>query len=290
MKIRIIYNWTGEAHCPICKNIFTGWYCPSCGLPKKNSKYTMDKDGHLHNCDRYHFRPEFSSFEDFKLCDKCYTTNPLDAKYCRNCGHKFDFSKGVTKNAHGWVDLGLSVLWSTEEMRSRYMWMRTDGNRWMDISFEEYKQQEVKDSASFELGHKWRTPTKEEFEELIDKCTWEKVFVWENRNYPPYFEKYQRLKALKVTGPNGNHIIVLPNVKNAGISYWTATKSANREGFAHSFDYSIRTEDAQSEEEKELLWLSTPIDKNKDICIREHRMQWGRDVRPVADKKWQGKL
>lgn len=286
----MIYNWADEAHCPICKNIFTGWYCPSCGLPKKNSKYAMDKYGLLHNCDQYHFRPEFSSFEDFKLCDKCYTTNPFNAKYCRNCGHKFDFSKGVTKNAHGWVDLGLSVLWSTEEMHGSYMWMRTNGNPWMDISFEEYKQQDAKDTASYKWGDKWRMPTKEEFEELVDKCTWEKVLVWENRQFPPYKGKYQKLKALKITGPNGNHIIILPNIKNTGICYWTATQSADRDGFAERFDFSIRTEGVQSEEEKESLWLSTLIDKNKDIRIQKHRMHRGAFIRPVADKKWRGKL
>ena len=72
----------------------------------------------------------------------------------------------MDKNGHGWVDLGLSILWSTEEMHGSYMWMRTNGNPWMNILFEEYKRQEVKDSASHEWGDKWRIPTKEEFEEL----------------------------------------------------------------------------------------------------------------------------
>ena len=55
-------------------------------------------------------------------------------------------------------------------------------------------------------------------------------------------------------------------------------------------DFSIRTEGVQSEEEKESLWLSTLIDKNKDIRIQKHRMHREAFIRPVADKKWQGKL
>ena len=89
------YAYNIKAFCPICKNNFTGWYCPSCGLPKKNSKYTLSKYGSLDNCGQYHFRPEFSSFENIQLCDKCYTTNPSNAKYCRNCGKKFTSSKGI---------------------------------------------------------------------------------------------------------------------------------------------------------------------------------------------------
>ena len=63
--IRVDYEytlWTGvNAYCPICKNIITSWYCPTCGLPKKNSKYAVYKGytDSIHNCGNYHFRPEY---------------------------------------------------------------------------------------------------------------------------------------------------------------------------------------------------------------------------------------
>ena len=173
------YNlWDGvKAHCPICKKTFTGWYCPTCGLPKKNSKYALSEYGTLHNCDSYHFRPEFASFEHFQLCDKCYTTNPSDAKYCRNCKNKLTKSRGITKDTHGWVDLGLSVLWATETMKSVFRWMSCEPySENIHGNFHDNRNYkgEGKDAATEIWGAKWRTPTKEEFEELILKCKWER--------------------------------------------------------------------------------------------------------------------
>lgn len=194
------YLWTDiKAFCPICKNNFTGWYCPSCGLPKKNSKYALSEYGSLHNCGQYHFRPEFSSFENIQLCDKCYTTNPSNAKYCRNCGKKFTSSKGISKDAHGWVDLGLSVLWATETIEGLYMWNYAEKlYHTTDMDFyRKLEPKELNDVATQKWGERWRTPTKEEFEELVIKCKWEKCLH-------PISNKH----ALKITGPNGNSIII----------------------------------------------------------------------------------
>lgn len=211
------YNlWDGvKAHCPICKKTFTGWYCPTCGLPKKNSKYALSEYGTLHNCDSYHFRPEFASFEQFQLCDKCYTTNPSDAKYCRNCKNKLTKSRGITKDTHGWVDLGLSVLWATETMKSVFRWMSSEPyseNIHGDFHDNRNYKGEGKDAATEIWGAKWRTPTKEEFEELILKCKWERCI-------DPKSKKY----ALKATGPNGNSIM-LKLSENDNILLWTSTE------------------------------------------------------------------
>jgi hypothetical protein len=76
-----------------------------------------------------------------------------------------------------------------------------DSNR-LDIDYEN----DGKDIATIKWGEKWRTPTKEEFEELINNCEWEKIVI-------PNSQK----NALKVIGPNGNHI-VLPVTGYAGCS------------------------------------------------------------------------
>ncbi|MBR4755368.1 MAG: hypothetical protein IK076_00335 [Bacteroidales bacterium] len=49
------------------------------------------------------------------------------------------------------------------------------------------------DPASVLLGHGWRTPTKEETEELINKCTWS-------------IEQSHGITIFKATGPNGKSI------------------------------------------------------------------------------------
>lgn len=213
MKIEIDWKatlWTNlTAYCPICKKNIYGWYCPSCGLPKKNSKYAVSNYGSLQNCDHYHFRPEFNTFEDFQLCDNCYTTNPSNAKYCRNCGNKLQLSRGVAKNAHSWIDLGLSVLWATETIEGLHYWGdSTILNHSTNISEFEKNRQNKKnyidssESAGYDVatqmwGDRWRTPTKEEFEELTTNCKWEK-----------YLDPKSKKHALKIIGPNGNSIII----------------------------------------------------------------------------------
>lgn len=96
----------------------------------------------------------------------------------------------------------------------------------------------------------------------------------------------EQLKALKITGPNGNHIIILPTIHNTGIGYWTATQSVNYKGRAERFSVKI----AECKDEDDSLWLTTPFDKNKAIIMRHMHMEWEARIRPVADKKWKGKL
>lgn len=288
MKIEINIKaclWTGvEAYCPICNKTFTDWFCPSCGLPKKNSKYARYKDlRNLTSCGSYHFRPQNKSYEDFQLCPDCGATNPFKAKFCRSCGRKIQ-SEGMDINAHGWVDLGLSVLWSTESTRWNYRWMRTLGEyRQERMEPEEYNKLPEVDPAVEEYGVKWRTPTKDEVQELIDKCKWEKILVWEHRSWMPH----KRLRALKAIGPNGNHIIFLPGGEGSSIVFWTSTKSETRDHCAQLFRYD---EPYQKTTDIEASWLSTPFDKILPFEHPDARKIFQYPVRPVADKKWKGKL
>ena len=109
-----------EAKCPICHKTFQEWYCPLCGLPISTF---------------HRKRPEYSSSE-FQLCDKCNTPNPYGAKYCKNCGENITLH-AKDKNGHGWIDLGLSVLWSTDTMLGYYFWM--DSNDYLHRLFRSHK-------------------------------------------------------------------------------------------------------------------------------------------------------
>lgn len=119
------------------------------------------------------------------------------------------------------VDLGLSVKWagwnvgasSPEEYGGYYAWGETEEKS--DYSEDTYKYlcdedgDGVKeyvnignnisgteyDVARQKWGGSWRMPTKEEFNELLSKCTW----TWIT---------YKGINGYKVTGPNGNSIFL----------------------------------------------------------------------------------
>ena len=106
------------------------------------------------------------------------------------------------------VDLGLSVKWANQNfdvsdnpsIQGLYGWgdptgclTAIDGNYAYDlnssISGSEY------DVVSSQLGGFWRIPTKEEFQELFDNCTWT-------------YETQENISGFKITGTNGNHIFI----------------------------------------------------------------------------------
>lgn len=258
-----------KAKCPICNHTFEASYCPSCGLPI--SRF-LNKD---------------YSKEGFHPCGKCYTPNPNRARYCRNCGEKFNYI-----NKHCYIDLGLSVLWSTETIEGLYLWMCTENmlNSNCDDRILFYKEIEGKDTATYKWGNKWRIPTKEDFEELIEKCHWEAVSI--------YIPEINRNKnALKITGPNGKYIL-LPTTgyvsdnfwegRDNTCVYWTSTERISPQmRAAYSFHYGIR-DSTLSSERKASLWDTFPFIKNEQL-ISPHSKRTPCAIRPVTDKKWQEK-
>jgi len=115
------------------------------------------------------------------------------------------------------VDLGLSVYWcscnvgaeSPEEYGDYYAWgetkpkssyrrenysyYNTETETYTDIG-ENISGTEY-DAATVNLGSDWRMPTKDEMQELLDKCTWE----WTQIN---------NINGYKVTAGNGNSIFI----------------------------------------------------------------------------------
>lgn len=266
--------------CPLCKKEFSTYFCPNCGIPLNTNN---------------NMRPEYKSFNEFQLCDKCHTKNPFHAKYCRNCGEDITLH-AKDKNGHGWIDLGLSVLWSTNSIEGYFQWNNTKYFGKDEGTFhliDEYKKAEKKDVATYMWEKKWRTPTKAEFEELIEKCKWEKILI------PNTTER-----ALKITGPN-NNFIYFPIArtihlyqswdKNKGkdktfssVSYWTATKATDEKAYFYRF---VNSDDGliNCDSELNLSWLST------SYTPEGHHFRMGYNhslqiIRPVADKKWQGEL
>ena len=176
-------------------------------------------------------------------------------------------------NGHEWVDLGLSVLWATSNVGASspsdygnyYAWGETktkssytEGNsKTYNVVMPDISGEPKYDAATANWGEGWRMPTKEELEELVDKCDWE----WTSQS---------GRNGYKVTGPNGNSIF-LPA---AGWRYGTSLDSAGDGGS---------------------YWSSTPYGSDTlsayGLYFRSgnHNAIWnyryyGRSVRPVSDK------
>lgn len=125
---------------------------------------------------------------------------------------------------HDYVDLGLSVKWATcnigatkpEEYGDYLAWGETEPKESYDMNHYPW---DFVDAANAQWGGSWRMPTKEECDELIDKCTWK----WTTVN---------RVNGYKITAKNGNWIF-LPAVGNrygtssysvgSYGSYWSST-------------------------------------------------------------------
>jgi hypothetical protein len=168
-------------------------------------------------------------------------------------GDKVDNSVDNTSgihNGYSWVDLGLpsGLKWATcnvgaanpEDSGNYYAWGETktkseywdsiaDGKNWGDIS-----GNSTRDAAQADWGGFWRTPTRMEFQELIDYCDWE--WTTEDGNY-----------GYNVTGPNGMSIFfpaagyrhmdrLYNNTKGDCISYWSSTPSMSDNSYAYRLE------------------------------------------------------
>ena len=116
-------------------------------------------------------------------------------------------------NGHEYVDLGLSVKWATcnvgasspEDYGNYYAWGETttksdyssSNSKTYGKSINDIKGNFQYDAARASWGGDWRMPTKEEMQELIDKCTW----TWTKQN---------GVNGFKVTSKTNGNSIFLP--------------------------------------------------------------------------------
>lgn len=148
-----------------------------------------------------------------------------------------DFSEKApdpTVSAGAVVDLGLSVYWcscnvgaeSPEEYGDYFAWGETKPkSSYSKETYSYYNTNTAQfidigenicgteyDAATVNLGNDWRMPSKEEFEELKEKCTLE-------------WTQISGINGYKITGPNGNSIF-MPAGGFGDYSYKTSLNSA----------------------------------------------------------------
>ena len=110
-----------------------------------------------------------------------------------------------------------------QEEGNRYSWGETktknsyskdnysyyDSNTWKYIEIGNQISGTEYDAATANLGSDWKIPTKNQMQELINKCTWE----WTQIN---------SVNGYKITGPNGNSIFIASGPNSvSGKRYWT---------------------------------------------------------------------
>lgn len=135
------------------------------------------------------------------------TVKTTDGGYTAQCYVK------VTADGHQAVDLGLSVKWATTNFGTSsntatggyYFYGDPTGTGVMT----EYTAPDVSATSGTQYdivrknwGGDWRIPTRSELGELYTKCTWK-------------LETISNVSVFRVTGPNGNSILVPPS----GVAY-----------------------------------------------------------------------
>ena len=228
----------------------------------------------------------YKIIEDIGICETIWTKHGTFVNQIKNDDYIL-FNTQTTTDKYGItlgteIDLGLSVNWSgwdlgatsTRGYGSHFAWgeliprttnFTAEGyvhGESTDIGTE-ISGSEDYDAARHLIGGDWRLPTKEEAEELLNKCKWEQ-FVCDN------------ILGLKVTGPNGNSIffpltghIVGDALVDNGLHccYWTGSLSTENSKFANV-----------------LLYEPKNKEQNKTKTVVENR-RFGHCIRPVRSKK-----
>lgn len=158
------------------------------------------------------------------------------------------------------VDLGLSVKWANrnigasqpEQFGISFYWgetLNSESKDWHEFSLSTLINQGYIDdnnnlSSSYDTaaqiwGSKWRMPTKDEFQELIDKCTWKNTIK-------------NGVNVFLITGPNSN-VIYLPYASE--VDYWSSSSSSansyylnfySTHSWSSSYDYYSSRVDSQN--------------------------------------------
>lgn len=178
------------------------------------------------------------------------------------------------------VDLGLSVKWrgwnlganTPEEIGNYYAWGEltsksdytwdtyfdnpyNDADQWVGCTTQTDISGTELDAAKVELAKEWRMPTKDEMQELVDKCTWK----WDDAR-----------KGYIVTGPSGKFIF-LPAAGNAD-----GTDISNKGSYGGYWTGTANTAGSNSQAANLYFFEDTL-----------HAVQWsnrysGRSIRPVT--------
>jgi uncharacterized protein YukE len=182
---------------------------------------------------------------------RAYATNSKGTAYGEEVTFKTleeIIDDGTSINGYEYVDLGLpsGLKWATHNIGASNPYELGDYFAWGEINtkaeFTEMNctsyglnMQDIAgdpqyDAARANWGATWKVPSKKDFEELMNECTWEWMVI-------------NGKGCKKVTGPNGNYIILPITGYQYGTSfymedfgyYWTSTPISTYEQFSYDF-------------------------------------------------------
>ncbi len=191
-------------------------------------------------------------------------------------------------NGYAYIDLGLPSkrLWATENIGAGvegdpgtyFAWGETtnklgysrDNYKYGSSSMSKYNNTDGKtelegddETATFLRGEYWQIPTADDFQELIDNCTW----TWSSRTSSLGWTTY----GYTITGPNGKSIF-LPAVGY----YQTSTSEVGYSGW-----YWTRILRSDRVTEAYRFW----IDKDKNTNLNSYSRFVGMPIRPVIESE-----
>ncbi|MBR5532412.1 MAG: hypothetical protein IKU59_03795 [Bacteroidales bacterium] len=199
-----------------------------------------------------------------------YSSNNYNNGYSNTQSYVENVSNKI--NGHEYVDLGLSVKWATCNIGANfpdnpgkyYAWGETSTKvmyiEMNSITYQVMNMGDIAGDSRYDVaraswGGTWRLPTKEEFEELINCCTWE----WTKQN---------GVDGYKVTSRYNGKSIFLPA---AGIRYDSSLNNAG------SFGYYWSSSPNGSSSAFNLYFFSSAYKVDWDLRY------YGRSVRAVCE-------
>lgn len=238
-------------------------------------------DSRLDENDKYASRVEINNFTSSECQVTLTDLRPSTTYYYRvywyknswnsHYGEVKSFKTDFDSSIIDAVDLGLSVKWANmnigathpEDNGDRFYWGGIEACEnayqatWHNFSLSTLRDRgyidengnlcSSYDAATQQWGSKWRMPTKEECEELVNKCSW------------TYTRKNSK-EVFKVTGPNGN-IIYLPFIPE----HWSSTSDYGTSSyylFASYNSYYYRLNKYTTSEDRQYLNAIRPVLKN----------------------------
>ena len=201
--------------------------------------------------------------------------------------------------SYEYVDLGLSVKWATcnvgaqspEQTGGYFAWGETeekdgcyydnykftdsDGyytkyNLWQSVGKVDmkYRLDPEDDAAAKLLGEGWRTPTREEFQELLDKCNWNPAVL-------------NGVKGYRVVSQMNNNSIFIPLT---GESWQGDTLGYNQ--YAYYYSNTLSIDRANSASNIYSAYMYQNSDDNYGWYMAYFNRVGGLPIRPVYSSTW----